>query len=42
MIAVMEQCMKDEALYMITTTGAEALFMIAMIGEETLVMINTR
>lgn len=42
MIAVMEQCMKGEALYMIDTTGAEALYMIAMIGEEALAMINTR
>jgi len=51
MIAVTEQCMKGEALYMIATigaealymiatTGAEALFMMAMIGEEALAMIN--
>jgi len=53
MIAVTEQCMKGEALYMIATigaealymiatTGAEALFMMAMIGEEALAMINIR
>lgn len=42
MTAVMEQCMKGEALYMIATTGAEALVTIAMIGKEALVMINIR
>lgn len=39
MIAVMEQCMIGEALYMIVTTGAEAQAMIAMIGGEAQSMI---
>jgi hypothetical protein len=42
MVAVMEQCMKGEALYMIATAGAEAPLMIAMTGGEAPVMINTR